>query len=312
MTTAAIVASLSVGAMLGCLGPCLARRLPPRQATWLISVGATVAALTAAAVLVLVGAALLGQLSDLLGLGHWSSSILRERAPTDPGVAVLALIGAVASGVSLVLVAIRRALYTWGAYRTCEAIDGDPRLVVVDDPAAGAVAIPGRPGTIAVSRTLLAALSPFERRVVLAHERAHLAAGHHWHRTVVAIAAAANPLLRPLIGAVSLATERWADERAAAEVGDRRGAARALARVALLTGGTGSTSPELAIGGRPVVARVSALLDDAPPPRPLLTATTIAILFLALAAVVVVEKDVEHLFELAGHVYQAASGRAGR
>ncbi|HEY2053571.1 MAG TPA: M56 family metallopeptidase [Solirubrobacterales bacterium] len=313
MTTAAIIASLSVGALFGGLGPYLARRLPPRHATWLISVGASVSTLAGIAVLVLVGASLLGQLSDLLGLGHWSSSTLRHHAPAEPGVGALALVGAAASGGVLALVATRRGLEMWRAYRTCDALAGAPRLLVVDDPDAGAVAIPGRPGRIVVSRSLLARLSPFERRVVLAHERAHLAAGHHWHRSVVAVAAAANPLLRPLVGAVGFTTERWADERAAEEIGDRRGAARALARVALLTGGAGSgRQPELAIDGRPVAARVSALLGDAPPPRPLLTAATISILLVALVAAMVVERDVEHLFELAGHVHRAAAVQAGR
>jgi Zn-dependent protease with chaperone function len=312
VTTAAIIASLSMGAILGCLAPYLARRMPPRHATWLITTGSAITALTAAAVLVLVGATLLGQLFDLFGLGHWSSPILREHAPTEPGVALVSLIAAAASGASVALVAVRRGRYTWRAYRACDGSHGAPRLVVIDDPTAGALAIPGRPGTIAVSRSLLEALSPLERRVVLAHERAHLAAGHHWHRTVVAVAAAANPLLRPLVGAVGLTTERWADERAAEEIGDRPGVARALARVALLTSGTESSSRELAIGGRPVEARVSALLDDEPRSRPVLTATTIAILFLALVAALMVEKDVEHLFELAGHAYQVTSTHAGR
>jgi hypothetical protein len=108
---------------------------------------------------------------------------------------------------------------------------------------------------------------------------------------------------------VGFTTERWADERVAAEIGDRRGAARALARVALLTGGAGSAGrTELAIAGPPVAARVSALLDDEPRPRPLLTAATISILLVALVAAALVEKDVEHLFELAANVYRASRG----
>jgi hypothetical protein len=47
VTTAAIIVSLSAGALLGGLGPHLTRRMPPRHATWLISISASVTALAA-------------------------------------------------------------------------------------------------------------------------------------------------------------------------------------------------------------------------------------------------------------------------
>lgn len=313
MTTPAIIVSLAIGAALGLIGPVLARRLPPREATWIISVGAVMVAFTGGVVLVLIGASLLGQLCDLLGLGHWSGTTLRDHAPTEPGVGALALLAATLSAGALALVASHRGRELWHAYRACDGVPDGSRLVVVEDPGAGAVAIPGRPGHVVVSRGLLASLSPFERRVLLAHERAHLAAGHHWHRSVVAVAAAANPLLRPLVSSVNYTTERWADEIAASEVGDRPGVARAVARVALLTGHRAASSPPvLAIDGRPVTARVSALLEDAPRQRPILTAGAICLLVLGLLAALMVEKDVEHLFELAGHTYLVGSNHSGR
>lgn len=307
MSTAAIVAPLFVATCFGILGPYLARRLPPPHATWLISVGAVLSALSAAAVLCLIGAVLVGQLLDLTGIGHWSATTLRDRSPTEPGVAVLALLAVSASGAAVAFVGRRHALAVYAAHRACRGMTAAGELVVTDETEPSAVAVPGRPGRIVVSRSLLQMLSPGERRVVLAHERAHLAAGHHWHRSAVALAIAANPLLTPLRGAIAYATERWADERAAAELGDRRRTAGALARVALLTGSsTRDGFPRLAAGRDAVAARVSALLADAPEPRPALSLATIGLLALGLLATLALEKDVEHLFELAGRVYQAS------
>lgn len=309
MITVAIVAALLAATCFGVLGPYLARRLPPRHATWLISIGAALSALSAAAVLCLVGAALIGQFLDLAGIGHWSATTLRDHSPTEPGVAVLALLAVLASGAAVAFVGRRQALAVYGAYRACHRMTAAGELVVTDEAEPSAVAVPGRPGRIVVSRSLLQMLSPGERRVLLAHERAHLAAGHHWHRSAVALAIAANPFLTPLRGAITYATERWADERAAAELGDRRLTARALARVALLTGRSSRDGfPRLAAGRDAVAARVSALLIDAPEPRPALSLAMIGLLALGLLATLALEKDVEHLFELAGRVYQASRG----
>jgi hypothetical protein len=299
---------LIVAACFGLVGPHLARRLPPHQATWLISVGAVVSALSAATVLCLLGAVLLGQLPDIAGLGHWSSSALREHAPTEPGVAIAALFGALAAAATVAFVAVRRACAVIAAYRACKEMDGEGDLVVIDGSTPSAVAVPGRPGRVVVSSSLLRLISPGERRVVLAHERAHLANGHHWHRSVVSIAIAANPLLAPLGGAIAYATERWADERAAAEVGDRRSAAQALARVALLTGRSPQRQPRLAAGQHAVPARVAALLGDAPEQQPILSLAVIVLLAVGLLAAAVLEKQIEQVFELAGQVYQVSRG----
>src|ERR1019366_3181879 len=88
-------------------------------------------------------------------------------------------------------------------------------------------------GRVGVSTAMLRALPPDERRVLLAHEAAHLRHHHHLYVQLAELGAAANPLLRPLALAVRDGTERWADEDAAAEVGDRALAARALARAGL-------------------------------------------------------------------------------
>jgi beta-lactamase regulating signal transducer with metallopeptidase domain len=75
---------------------------------------------------------------------------------------------------------------------------------------------------------MLARLTPLQRRIMLAHEAAHLRLRHHHYVQLGRLAAAANPLLRPVSSAIDLAVERWADEDAAREAGDRTATAHAL------------------------------------------------------------------------------------
>jgi hypothetical protein len=304
----AIALPLIAAACFGVAGPHLARRLPPREATWLISVGALASALSAVAVLCLLAAVLLGQLPDLAGLGHWSTSALRKHAPAEPIFAAASLLAALGAGATVAYVAVRRAGAVISAYRACKSMSGSGDLVVVDALPPSAVAVPGRPGRVVVSASLLRVLSPGERRAVLAHERAHLAHGHHWHRSAVSMAVAANPFLTPLRWAIAYATERWADEEAALEVGDRRLTARALARVGLLIGRSTDGQLRLSLAQHAVTARVSALLDEPPRRRPILSLGMIALLGVGLIAAVFVEKQTEHVFELAGHAYQVSRG----
>lgn len=308
MSTVAILSPPLVAVALGAVGPQVARRLPPPHATWLISIGAVASAMSLGAVLFLLAAVLVAQAPGLAGIGHWSASILREDSPTEPGIAAVALAAAVASACAAVLAGARQARAMLAAGRAVGGAAGGRDLVVIEAAEPNAFAIPGRPGRIVVTCSLLRRLSAGERRVLLAHERAHLSGGHHWHRSAVSLAVAANPLLRPLAGAVAFATERWADERAAFEVGDRRLAARALARVALLSGPAEHRSPQLAAGELAVPARVSALLADPPRARPFLSIAILALPALALVAALAVEMRVESIFDIAVHVYRA-SGR---
>lgn len=300
MTTVAIVVALTTAA---CFGPLAARRadrLPPRQATWLISTGAIASALSALAVLALLASDLVGQLPLFAHEGHWSGAALRHHAYTEPGVAAVSgalLLGALTS---LVLTARRQGLALLAAYRASGEMSGD--LVVLRSGPAQAAAVPGRPGRVVVAEAVLAGLSAPERRALLAHERAHLTHGHHWHRGAVALAAAANPLLHPLRAAIVFATERWADEDAAAAIGNRREVATALARVALLARGSAAAT-QMALAAQAVPARVTALLARPPKARPLLIAALAVMpLIGALAAVDLIEQT-DRLFDLAAHVY---------
>lgn len=143
----------------------------------------------------------------------------------------------------------------------CALCQPHGELAVLVDDTLHAYAVPGRPGRILVSTGLLRTTDAGDRRIVLAHERAHLGHRHHRYRAITDLAAALNPLLIPTRTAVAYLVERWADEVAAATVGSRRRTARALARVAL----SAPRRPIDALGfhRHAVTARVQALYRPA-------------------------------------------------
>jgi Zn-dependent protease with chaperone function len=304
--TVAIAAPLAGACCFGLFGSLAARRLPPRRATWLISVGAVTSVLSALVVLALLAFVLVGQLPFLADEGEWSPAALHSHAFTEPGVGAFSLLLLLAAAVAVLGVGRQLARALLGAYRTCgEVSTGAGDLVVLPGGPDLAAAIPGRPGRIVVTESLLSTLAASERRVLLAHERAHLEHGHHWHRGAVALAAAANPLLSPLRAAIVYTTERWADEDAAREVGNRRDVATALARAAL-TMRQPPARHGLFMAAYAVSDRVAAMLARPSRPRPLLTAAVIVVPVVAAVAAAVVWKDTEHLFELAERVYRGS------
>jgi beta-lactamase regulating signal transducer with metallopeptidase domain len=208
----------------------LAERLPPRTAAWVLT--ALAAGLALAAMVTLTA--------------------------LDGGAVV-----AVALGVAALFTAVRQVRDLRAVVREARGLPGHSALAVIDDDRVDAYAVPGR---VVVSTGMLATLTPAERRVLFAHEIAHLTGRHHIFRAVVRVASAANPLLWPLRSALWYATERWADERAAVAVGDRGEAARAIGKAALARRPHPGTA--MGIGTMrpgPVPRRVTALLR--PPPR---------------------------------------------
>jgi Peptidase family M48 len=209
----------------------LAERLPPRTATWVLTV--------------LTAGLALSSLVTLAALG------------------VAGRIAALVLGTAAVCAAAGQARALRAAAREARELPGGGTLTVVADRRVDAYAVPGR---VVVSTGMLAALTPDERRVLFAHEFAHLAGRHYVFRAVVRAASAANPLLWPVRNALWYATERWADEHAADVVGDRVAAARVIGKVALASGG--GPAARMGIGSvrpGPVPRRVAALLR--PPPR---------------------------------------------
>lgn len=188
------------------------------------------------------------------------------------------------------------------AHRLAAELGPDGReLAVLDSRARQAVAIPGRPGRIAVTSGLLRALDPGQRRALLAHERSHLTHRHHVHLGLVRLATAVNPLLWRLPGSVAWSVERWADEDAAT-IASRPAVAAALTRAA------GGARPVLSAAALDAAAtdvadRLAAL--RMPAPRFTLARATLPIVLLIASAVAVAVAlhDTERLFELAEAAY---------
>lgn len=278
----------------------LSERLQPRVATWLITLSAL--ALTA------VGAAMLGVLTlggalripQVAALGHLSVPVIRRSEDTSVPVAVAAGLVLLAATCSVAYALFRQVRAVRAAARAARDLPSEGDLAILEDDEPEAFALPGRPGRVVVSTGMLAALSEPERVALLAHERAHLEGRHHLFRTSVALAAAANPLLRPVRQAVVYATERWADECAAAAVADRTVAARAVGKAALAARHrSGGPAAALGVTGPgPVLRRVEALLR---PPRP---HRTLAGLLAALLTLAVVFASVSTTREEAGDLDQ--------
>ncbi|MFE0464512.1 M56 family metallopeptidase [Kitasatospora sp. NPDC058965] len=298
-------------------------QLPPRQATWLLTVGALLLATASTATLGMLAVTGLIRIPLLAHLAHdhWSARAAQHHDPARLSTAALAaaLLAALAATAGRMLWRRVRTLALSIGEAAC--LPGRDQLVVVDAPGAEAYAVPGRPGRIVVSTGMLGALDPAEQQVLLAHERAHLTHRHYLFVACAQLAAAANPLLRPLAATVGYTVERWADERAAAAVGDRARVARTIGKAALaarrtrgrgwLPGGALGILGRLVPGGLlhrfgpgpagpgPVPRRVSALLT-APAPRLGWPSAALAGLVLATALCVLeAGLDLESLLELA-------------
>lgn len=288
-------------------------RLHPRHATWLLSLAAVVLAATSCGALGLLAIAALVRIPMLAHLGHWSRSVVARGDSTSSAIALAAgiLFGAALLAATAFAVDRTRALLT--AFSHARALPGRQSLVITQDEAADAYTVPGRPGRIVVSTGMLNALDHPGRRALLAHEHAHLAGHHYLYTTAARLAAAANPLLRPLADAVEFTIERWADENAAASVGDRRQTATAIARAAiavkhapvrlgpgLALGAVFSrTSTRQRTGTGPVPRRVAALL--VPAPRTSLPILAFGLCVIALAGAFALEaaNDLQDLLSLA-------------
>ena len=299
---------LIASAALGLTGSHLGRTLPPAVAVRLLTTAALVSALATGFALAVAAFAALARVPIVSAVGHWSVTALDtgQHVPAPAGV----LAGATVT--ALVVATARRAV-TGGRELVTAALicrdldDAGGGLVVIVDEHPDAYALPGIRGRIVVSTAMLHALSSDERRVLLAHEAAHLARGHHLYLQVAELSAAANPLLRPVTRAIATAVEREADEIAAAEVGDRQLAARALARAGLARAAAPAHHRALvgALGGADgnVVARAHALLAPPPPRRRILAASLTAVILVTSAVSLATAKQTERRFETAQAVY---------
>ncbi|OCC11974.1 M56 family metallopeptidase [Streptomyces sp. PTY087I2] len=242
----------------------LAAVLPPRWACW---------SLTAAALL-LAG----GTISALVGLFHVPFLASLEHLPVSRVLAewpaAVPFAGAAGAAMLAQLVLLVR---QWGRHRSLlkrawlatEGSTADGDLLLVPGADVDAFALPayrGREGRVVMTAGMARALKPGERDVLVAHERAHLAGRHHLLSAAVDLAAMVHPAIGRLRGALGFHLERWADEDAAAVVGNRKTAAAAIARAAL-KGPSGTRAdgyPLLSATSGPVPQRVQALLLPEP------------------------------------------------
>ncbi|MEU6680248.1 M56 family metallopeptidase [Streptomyces sp. NPDC046925] len=249
-------------------GAAIARRLaavlPPRWACWL---------LTGAAVL-LAG----GTISALVGLFHVpflasleQLSFTRVLEEWPAAVPLAGAAGAVMLAQSVLLVRrwLQHRSLLKRAWLVADEGTGDGDLLVVPGSYVDAFALPGyrgRRGRVVMTSGMVRSLKTGERGVLLAHERAHLAGRHHLLSAVVDLVAVVHPALRSLRTSLAFHLERWADEEAAAVVGDRRVAAAAVARAALAGAAHGRSGgyPLLSATSGPVPQRVEALLLPEP------------------------------------------------
>ena len=303
----------------------LADRLPPAAATWLLAASALALALASSAVLGMLALSALVRIPVIDALGHLSRQVIRSGDAVSVPVAIVA-------GGLLVMAAVAACRAVWRrgraialAHRHASSLPGAGQVVVTEDSAADAYTVPGWPCRIVITQGMLRALSAGERGVLLSHERSHAQGSHYLFTSVARLAAAANPLLRPVAAQASYAVERWADERAATQAGDRTLAARAIARAALATSAAppGRDAAMTALGlitqerehradsrradphradlhrAGQVPRRVAALL--APPPRLplLLLAASIVLVAVSGAAALEAARNLHQLIELA-------------
>jgi hypothetical protein len=247
MTTIVWMPFVAAG-LLALLARPIATRISPAPGAWLLAVTGLVSAVSTTWALVLLSVSLVDDIP-----GTFLSEALP--IPDPPSVAATGVLLVVA--VRLVALVVRQR-DVMAAVRPVLAQPGG-ELVVIPDQRPLAFAAPGRPGRIVVTDAMLAALTAPQRRVVLAHERAHLSGRHSVALTMAGLAAAANPILTPVQHAVAFLCERDADERAVCAVGDRALVAEALAAAALVVRGAGSPHPLPAFHRHGVVDRVAAL-----------------------------------------------------
>jgi Zn-dependent protease with chaperone function len=305
----AMALPLVISVLLGASASRVGRWLPPGTAVRLLTAAMLVTALATGFVLAVAGLLVLAQIPLAAALGHYSARVLGSGMPvpvaagglaavTVCGLLAAALRRAALGGRDLVLAAV-------ACRRLGPAVGG---LVVVDDEEPDAYTLPGLGGRVVVSTAMLRALPADERRVLLAHEAAHLTRRHHLWVQAAELAAAANPLLRPAARAVRAAVERDADEVAATEVDDRLLTARALARAGLARTAArrGATLAAALAGADSAVADRARALLGGPPPRRRALAGLMAGLMLATGiAALVTGVQTEARFEAAQSAYSS-------
>jgi Zn-dependent protease with chaperone function len=288
----------------------LSERCEPRLATWLLTVSSVVLAAASTSCLALLAITGLIRFPLLAAFGHWSAPIAQRDDPAELSVALIAGMVLTVTALTAARMLWRRAVALAAAAQQAACMPTPDGLIIVEDEAPDAFALPGLPGRVVVSTGMLKTLDATEHDILLAHERAHLRAHHYLFVALAQLGAAANPLLRPLAAAVAYTVERWADEQAATTVGDRVRVAHTVGKAALASQHGRLRLPDAALGiiGRggplkgagPVPRRVAALLAPPLRRRPALTVITAAILTAAAWSTADATYDLHLLLKAAG------------
>ena len=281
----------------------LSRRLSPAVATPLLTLTALVTSLATGIVLSLAGFTVLARLPVIAALGGWPDDRLQawRQLPTGWGVAAAVLAGALLASALVYLARVALDLsQAHRAYRQLPRATEQLMITPEEHPTAFTLPLPLRGGAIVVSTGMLRLLPADERRALLAHESAHLRRYHTGYVLMASLAAAANPLLRPVARQVRLAVELWADQLAAREVGDGLVVARALARASLAASRPSQPGGfRLAVAESDVSARVHALTHLPPRFRPWAAASTLGLAVVSSAIAITLTFALHNRIELA-------------
>lgn len=216
----------------------LADRLRPEAAATFLVTALTAAAAACLATVTAFAVKALAELPAVASPLRLSDAYVRADTAQEPWVSWLSLAMTVTAVTGLTRVWRRHRRDTLYARRWTSMPDTGDRIVVLDDDRADAFAVPGPDARIVVTTGMRAALDDTQYAALIAHERAHLRARHHRLILLAHLSAAVHPAFRLLLRPLDHLIERAADERAAAELGDRRAVARAIGAAALVADGT--------------------------------------------------------------------------
>ena len=217
---------LAVALGVSALTTSLHRRLPPRFAARFVTVALALLVLAALPTALVVAVAFLAH-APVVGLGfQWCARVIGLHGAVSPWLGVPV--------VTFLAVGAYRAGRLLSEYRTLRVDDAVP-IHVARSERPYAVTLPGRGGQIVISSAMVELLDERERRIVLAHEAAHARYRHDRYLLAAEMGAALVPPLRGLSKRIGYSIERWADDVAAAECGDRSLVAVTLGKVALLS-----------------------------------------------------------------------------
>ena len=271
-----VVLPFLLSIVVGRAAPLVARHCAPRWTTWALTALALCTALSTGLVLCVLAVLAVVETPWAGHAGHWSAGPLVAHLSVPVAVGIAAGLSAIVLAVAAAGHLVRFARHWQVSARLGRALGpGVDGLIVVEDERSRAYALPGVRGRTVVSTALLRRLDADERRAVLAHEAAHLRYRHFVYVQATELAAAANPLLRPVVPVVRRAVEAWADDEAVRAVGDRVTVARAVAKASLAHAGSmpaGALS--VGSGGTDLAHRVGQLLT----PRPARTGRVVAAL----------------------------------